>query len=313
MKAKLGYLLPTREHIMQGRHEAAPLLRLAEKAEALGFDSIWVGDSVLARPRHEPLTLLAAVAGRTKRVNLGTAVLVVPLRNPVLLAHQIATLDQVSDGRVLLGVGAGIDAPNVRAEFEAGGAPFDKRFGRMLESVQLMRALWTGEPVSWDGRWKVEGGRLAPKPVQPGGPPMWGGGSAPASLTRAARHFDGWFPTGPGDPAVWGAKWASVKEQAIAAGRDADAMTGALYLTLAVSDTAERAEANLVAYLNNYYGALGPKMRASEACYAGPPDGTGRWLKGFIDAGASHLVLRFAGDHDSQLETVSRVRRDLGF
>ena len=313
MKAKLGYLLPTREHIMQGRHDAAPLLRLAEKAEALGFDSVWVGDSVLARPRHEPLTLLAAVAGRTSRVNLGTAVLVVPLRNPVLLAHQIATLDQVSDGRVLLGVGAGIDAPNVRAEFEAGGAPFDKRFGRMLESVRLMRALWTGEPVSWDGRWKVEGGRLAPKPVQPGGPPMWGGGSAPASLTRAARHFDGWFPTGPNDATVWGAKWASVKEQATAAGRDAGVMTGALYLTLAVADSAEKAEANLVAYLNNYYGALGPKMRASEACYAGPPDGTGRWLEGFIDAGASHLVLRFAGDHDSQLEAVSRMRQDLGF
>lgn len=313
MTAKLGYLLPTREHIMQGRHEAAPLLRLAEKAEALGFDSVWVGDSVLARPRHEPLTLLAAVAGRTRRVQLGTAVLVVPLRNPVLLAHQIATLDQVSDGRVLLGVGAGIDAANVRAEFEAGGAPFEKRFGRMLEAIGLMRKLWSGEPVHWDGRWKVEGGRLAPKPVQPGGPPMWGGGSAPASLTRAARQFDGWFPTGPGDPVAWGSKWTSVKEQARAAGRNADAMTGALYLTLAVADTAEKAEEHLVAYLNNYYGALGPKMRASEACYAGPPDGSGRWLKGFIDAGASHLVLRFAGDHDRQLETVSRMRQDLGF
>lgn len=313
MKPQIGYLLPTREQIMRGEHEAAPLLRLAEKAETLGFDSVWVGDSVLARPRHEPLTLLAAVAGRTRRVKLGTAVLVVPLRNPVLLAHQIATLDQVSDGRLLLGVGAGIDAPNVRAEFAAASAPFEKRFGTMLESVRLMRALWTGEAVEWDGRWKVTRGRLAPKPVQPGGPPMWGGGSAPASLTRAAKHFDGWFPTGPADAAVWGAKWQSVKAQARAAGRDADAMTGALYLTLSVAETAEKAEEHLVAYLDSYYGALGPKMRAGEACYAGPPDGTGRWLKGFIDAGASHLVLRFAGDHDSQLEAVARMRRELGF
>ncbi len=313
MKAQIGYLLPTREQIMRGQHEAAPLLRLAEKAEALGFDSVWVGDSVLARPRHEPLTLLAAVAGRTRRIKLGTAGLVVPLRNPVLMAHQIATLDQVSDGRVLLGVGAGIDAPNVHAEFEAAGAPFEKRFGTMLESIRLARRLWSGEVVDWDGRWKVKGGRLAPMPVQRGGPPIWGGGSAPASLTRAARHFDGWFPTGPADPAAWGQKWQSVKAQAREAGRDADAMTGALYLTLAVADTAEKAEENLVGYLNNYYGALGPKMRTNEACYAGPPDGTGRWLKGFIDAGASHLVLRFAGDHDLQLEAVARMRRDLAF
>lgn len=313
MKAQIGYLLPTRERIMRGEHETGPLLTLAEKAESLGFDSVWVGDSLLARPRHEPLTLLAAVSGRTRRVKLGTAVLVVPMRNPVLLAHQIATLDQVSDGRVLLGVGAGIDAPNVKAEFESAGAPWDKRFGTMLEAVRLMRRLWTGEPVDWDGRWKVAHGRLAPLPVQPGGPPMWGGGSAPASLTRAARHFDGWFPTGPADPAVWGEKWASVKEQARAAGRDADAMTGALYLTLSVADNAEKAEENLMAYLNNYYGALGPKMRAGEACYAGPPEGTGQWLRSFIEAGARHLVLRFAGDHDRQMETVSRMRRDMGF
>lgn len=312
MPAQIGYLLPTREQIMRGKHEAGPLLRLAEKAEDLGFDSVWAGDSLLARPRHEPLTLLAAVSGRTRRVKLGTAVLVVPIRNPVLMAHQIATLDQVSDGRVLLGVGAGIDAPNVHAEFAAAGKTFEKRFGTMLESVRLMRALWSGEPVDWEGRWKVAAGRLAPKPVQPGGPPMWGGGSAPASLTRAARHFDGWFPTGPADAAVWGTKWESVKVQAREAGRNPAAMTGALYLTLAVADTPERAEENLMAYLNNYYGALGPKMRAGEACYAGPPEGTGRWLKSFIDAGARHLVLRFAGDHDRQMETVSRLRRDMG-
>ena len=313
MKTQIGYLLPTRERIMRGEHETGPLLGLAERAEGLGFDSVWVGDSLLARPRHEPLTLLAAVSGRTRQVKLGTAVLVVPMRNPVLLAHQIATLDQVSDGRVLLGVGAGIDAPNVQAEFAAAGAPWDKRFGTMLEAVWLMRKLWTGEPVEWDGRWKVAHGRLAPKPVQPGGPPMWGGGSAPASLTRAARHVDGWFPTGPADPAAWGQKWESVKAEARAAGRNADAMTGALYLTLSVADNAEKAEENLMAYLNNYYGALGPKMRAGEACYAGPPEGTGRWLEGFIEAGARHLVLRFAGDHERQMETVSKMRRDMGF
>ena len=99
MALSIGYLLPTREQIMEGRPEAAPLLTLAEKAEGLGYDSLWVGDSLLARPRHEPLTLLAGVAGRVGRVQLGTAVLLPAFRNPVVIAHQIATLDQISEGR----------------------------------------------------------------------------------------------------------------------------------------------------------------------------------------------------------------------
>ena len=99
MTLRIGYLLPTRESVMEGRPEAGPLLALAERAEQLGYDSVWVGDSVLARPRHDAITLLAAAAARTKRVKLGTAVLLLPaLRNPVLLAHQVATLDQVSGG-----------------------------------------------------------------------------------------------------------------------------------------------------------------------------------------------------------------------
>ena len=87
MTCKIGYLLPTRESVMEGRPEAEPLLKLAERAEQLNFDSVWVGDSIIARPRHEPMTLLAGVAGRTKRVKLGTAVLLPALRNPVILAH----------------------------------------------------------------------------------------------------------------------------------------------------------------------------------------------------------------------------------
>lgn len=123
MTLRIGYLLPTRESIMEGRPEAEPLLNLAERAEQLGYDSVWVGDSLLARPRHEPITLLAGVAARTKRVKLGTAVLLPALRNPVLLAHQIATLDQISAGRIILGIGIASDVPNIRAEFRAAGVP----------------------------------------------------------------------------------------------------------------------------------------------------------------------------------------------
>jgi probable F420-dependent oxidoreductase len=312
MAPKIGYLLPTREGIMQGRPEAAPLLALAERAEALGYDSVWVGDSLLARPRHEPLTLLAGVAGRTRRVALGTAVLLPALRNPVLLAHQVATLDQVSEGRVILGVGIAADVPNIRAEFAAAGVPFEKRIGRMLEQLRLCRALWTGEPVDWDGRWRVEGGVLGPTPHRPGGPPIWGGGSVPAALKRAGRYFDGWFPTGP-DAATFGTQWTEVQAIAREAGRDPGALTGAIYLTLAVDDNAAGAEARINGFLEDYYGQPAELLRRRQACYGGPAEGAATWLKTYADAGASHLVLRFAGDHDRHLETLAQVRAELGW
>src|SRR3984893_9811458 len=206
MALRIGYLLPTREHIMAGQPRAAPLLELAERAEGLGFNSIWAGDSLLARPRHEPLTLLAAVATRIGSVEIGTAVLLPALRNPVLLAHQVATLDQIAEGRLILGVGIAADVPNIRAEFAAAGVPFDKRVGRMMEGLRLARALWSGEPVDWDGRWKVEHGVLGPTPHRPHGPRLWIGGSLPASLERAARFFDGWMPITP-DAAELARQW----------------------------------------------------------------------------------------------------------
>src|SRR4029079_4040036 len=125
-----------RERVMDGRPETGPLLALAERAERLGFDSIWVGDSVTAKPRHDPLTLLAAVAARTKKAELGTAVLLSALRNPVLLAHQAATLDRLCEGRLILGIGIAADTPAVRREFEATGVPFDKRVARMNEAMR---------------------------------------------------------------------------------------------------------------------------------------------------------------------------------
>ena len=180
MSVKIGYLLPTRERIMDHEPSTVRLIELAEKAETLGYDSLWVGDSLFARPRHEPMTLLAGVATRTQRVELGTAVLLPALRNPVLLAHQAATLDQLCEGRLILGLGIAGDVPNIRAEFEAAGVPFEKRVGRLLEGVKLCRALWSGEEVNWDGLWSVKGATLGPTPARPGGPLLGQGGTSRA-------------------------------------------------------------------------------------------------------------------------------------
>jgi probable F420-dependent oxidoreductase len=311
MAPRIGYLLPTREQIMEGRPGAAPLLDLAARAESLGYDSVWVGDSLLARPRHEPLTLLAGVAGRVKRVELGTAVLLPALRNPVLLAHQVATLDQVSEGRLILGVGFAADVPNIRAEFAAAGVPFEKRIGRMMEGLRLCRALWTGEPVTWDGRWQVAGGTLAPTPHRPGGPPLWIGGNLQASLERAGRWFDGWFPIAP-DAATFARQWAEVKAIAAAAGRDPAALSGAMYLTVCLDEDASRANTRLDAFLERYYGQPASVLRRRQAHYAGSPSGIAPWLNGYAEAGASHLVLRFAGDHERHLEALAGVWSSIG-
>jgi alkanesulfonate monooxygenase SsuD/methylene tetrahydromethanopterin reductase-like flavin-dependent oxidoreductase (luciferase family) len=200
MMPKIGYLLPTREQIMEGRPQTGPLLSLAERARGLGFDSVWVGDSLTARPRHDPLTLLAAVAGRLPGLTIGTAVLLPALRNPVILAHQVATLDQLSEGRLMLGVGFAADVANIRAEFAAAGVPFEQRIGRMLEGLRLCKALWSGRPVDWDGRWRTTQAVVAPTPFRPGGPPLWIGGNLPASLNRAGKYFDGWFRLPPAHP-----------------------------------------------------------------------------------------------------------------
>ena len=312
MTVSIGYLLPTRERIMRGSHDASTILNLASRAEDLGFDSVWIGDSLLARPRHDPITMLAAIAARTSAVELGTAVLLPALRNPVVLAHQFATLDQISQGRVILGVGIAADVPNIRAEFAAAGVPFEKRVGRMMEGLRLCQAFWRGEPVDWKGRWPVEQGVLAPTPHRPGGPPIWGGGSAPASLTRAGKNFDGWFPTGP-DAAGWGQGWKVVKQAASDAGRDPDDLTGALYLTMAIGDDAATAQKQIDDYLEEYYGIHAAMLAKTMACYAGPAEGAAQWLQDYADAGASHLVLRFAGDNEKHMDDISRIRENLGW
>lgn len=304
----LGYLLPTREQVMLGRSDAGELLQLAARAEQLGFDSLWAGDSLLARPRHDPLTLLAAIAARSVRPLLGTAILMPVLRNPVVLAQQVATIDQLSGGRFVLGVGIGADNPAVRAEFVAAGVPFADRLGRTLEGLRLCRALWSGERVTWTGRWQLDGQTLGPRPARPGGPPIWMATMVDAGFERTGRLFDGWLPIGPDDPAVYRDRWDRVCASSAAAGRTG-AVTGAMYLTVSLHDDPDEAERRLDAYLAQYYSPVpATLMRRVQACYAGATAGLAAWLERFVGAGASHLVLRFAGDQARHLEEVARLR-----
>src|SRR5512132_3518935 len=247
MTVEFGVLLPPREAVMSGRAETAPLLAMAERAEAAGFDSVWIGDSLIARPRHEPLTLLAAVAARTRRVRLGTGVLLPALRNPVGLAQVVATLDRIAEGRVILGVGIAANTPPIHKEFAAAGVPWERRVGRYLETLEICRALWSRDGVSFSGKhFTLDNVTMEPKPHRPGGPPIWIGGSGPTALRDAAR-FDAWFPTGPGVE-FFAEHFPKIQAAARAAGRAADAVTGAAYVTLALDPDRAAADKRLHAF-----------------------------------------------------------------
>jgi len=294
MTVEFGVLIPTRESVMSGRMETAPLLTMAERAEAAGFDSVWIGDSLVARPRHEPLTLMAAIAARTRRVRIGTGVLLPALRNPVVLAHVVGTLDRVAEGRIILGVGIAGDMPAIRKEFAAAGVPWDRRVGRFLEILAICQALWTRDGVSFSGKhFTLDNVTMEPKPHRPGGPPIWIGGSGPTALREAAR-FDAWFPTGP-SVEFFAEHFPKIQAAARAAGRKPDAVTGAAYVTLAFDPNPAAAEQRLHSFLETYYSSPARTVMARQATYAGPIEGGAEWLQRWIDAGARHISLRFAG------------------
>jgi len=308
MPVEFGVLIPTRETIMSGRPETGPLLTMAERAEAAGFDSVWIGDSITAKPRHEPLTLMAAIAARTRRVRIGTGVLLPALRRPVVLAHLIATVDRLAEGRVILGVGIVGDNPASRKEFTHLGIPWERRVGRFLETIEICRALWQRDNVSFAGKhFTLDGATVEPKPHRPGGPPIWIGGNGPTALREAAR-FDAWFPTGPSAEA-FAEQFPRIQAAARAAGRPAGAVAGAAYVTLALDPNKAAAEQRLHRFLETYYAAPAAAMMARQATYAGPIEGCVEWLQRWIDAGASHLAFRFAGgDQLAQVdETAARL------
>jgi alkanesulfonate monooxygenase SsuD/methylene tetrahydromethanopterin reductase-like flavin-dependent oxidoreductase (luciferase family) len=306
MSVEFGVLLPTRESVMSGRPETAPMLTMAERAEKAGFDSVWIGDSLIARPRHEPLTLLAAVAARTTRVRVGTAVLLPALWSPVVLAHVIGTLDRVAEGRVILGMGIATDTPAIRKEFAAAGVPFERRVGRFLETLEICRALWSRDHVSFSGKhFTLDDVTMEPKPHRPGGPPIWIGGSGPTALREAAR-FDAWFPTGP-SVEFFAEKFPGVQAAARMGGRSPDDdVLGTAYITLALGPNKAAAEQQMDTFLETYYAAPAKVIRARQAGYSGPIEGAVEFLQRWIDAGCRHIALRFAGgDQLAQVDAVA--------
>src|SRR6202011_2995799 len=295
---KAGLLLPSREAVLWADSDLSFVVDAARRAEQAGYDSVWVGDSLLARPRGEPLTLLAAVAGATTRVALGTAVLLPLLRHPLSMAHALATLDRVAEGRLIVGIGPGAELPGTHAELAALGVPSDRRVGAMLSAVERCRRLWRNEEP---------GIELQPRPFQPGGPPIWLGGGGPRMLRLAGATFDGWLPLSP-TPATYEIGLRAVRDAAEKVGRDPDSVATGVYLTVAVADTPEEAAREADGYVSAYYGAPAEVMARTMALHAGTLESAAEWFAAYRSAGARHLVVRLArpglGDYN---ETVRQL------
>jgi alkanesulfonate monooxygenase SsuD/methylene tetrahydromethanopterin reductase-like flavin-dependent oxidoreductase (luciferase family) len=289
-----GILLPTREVILSKRSDPSSIYELGDRAEALGFHSVWVGDSLTARPRLEPLNTLAAVGSRTRRIRLGTAVYLAALRHPVLVAHSVATLDWLSGGRVDLGIGySRPNDPVQEQEFKALGLDIRQRIRMSEELVHVVRRLWREDNVSHTGTFtRFEHATLEPKPIQPGGVPIWlASNNVEPGLKRVGRMADGWL-NNITRPEVYRECLQKIRTYAAGAGRDPDTIQAGLYLTLAGGDEDVLAEGR--AFLSQYYNRPYEAVAKAMLCVMGSWDEVVDRIEAYGEAGAQTTILRFA-------------------
>jgi alkanesulfonate monooxygenase SsuD/methylene tetrahydromethanopterin reductase-like flavin-dependent oxidoreductase (luciferase family) len=301
-KINFGVLLPTREAVMSGRSDPSTLIQLAERAEALGFSSVWAGDSLTARPRIDALTTLAAVGARTHRVRLGTAIFLAALRNPIMLAYQLASLDWITGGRIDLGVGYGrAKEPAAEHEFKILGLDPSARMKMSEELIQVMRRLWREKDVSHAGKFtSFEHVTLEPKPLQPDGVPIWiASNNVEPGLKRVARLGDAWI-NNIKSPEIFAECWQKIRGYAADAGRDPSSIHACIYFTLAAGgkDAVLEGQTFLAQYYNRSYEAVANAM----LCVTGTWDEAIDWMEKYVEAGARTVVLRFATN--DQLRTL---------
>ena len=306
-KPKIGVLLPTRGLLLGGEQPANAdrILRMAERVEAAGLDSVWVGDSLVAKPRLEPLAALGAIAARTSRVRLGTAVLLPALRHPVLLAQTMATVDLISGGRLIIGAGVGgAFNDEQRGEWKAAGVDPTRRARRFEEIVEIVKGLGPGEPYDFKGRhFDFDAVTMRPSTTQPGGIPVLMAthyrAGRPAQIDRAARLSDGIIAISD-TPDEFSQVIAQVEAKAAELGRDPAHFDQTFYLTVNVDSDLDRGRRDAEDFLTAYYGAeiWGTRW--------GPFGGTERVaerMAEYADAGARTLVVRLATyDPERQLD-----------
>jgi len=272
------------------------------RAEALGFPSAWTGEQVIgSMPHLSPIETMTYAAACTERLRLGCMLFVTPLYSPVHLAKSLSTLDQLSRGRIEIGVGTG----GRFRMFSAFGVDPTSVVARFTEGLRLMKALWTEPRVTFDGRfWQLEQAAMEPKPFQKPWPPIWFGASHPAALRRAARLGDGFFGAGSSTTAQFADQVRVVRDALAELGRDAARFPIAKRVYIGVDDDPERGRRRVAASLNDLYGYFG--LSGIEAVgVSGPPDACVRALRDVVEAGAELILLNPLFDEAEQMERLA--------
>jgi len=269
-----------------GEFDPAAFRSYFARAEELGFHSAWAQETMLgSKPQFGPVEAMTYAAACTQRLRLGCAVFISTLYSPVHLAKSLSTLDQLSRGRIEIGVGTG--GPG--RQFAAFGADPQRYVARFTEGLALMKALWTDSRVTFDGEfWQLADAPMEPKPFQKPFPPVWVGGSAPTALRRAVRLGNGFFGAGSTPTAKFADQVQIVREALNESGRPVRDFPIAKRVYVAVDEDAGRARKRMNAELERLYGFRSEGIEA--AAVAGAPADCARELQKVAEAGAELIL-----------------------
>ncbi|MFL6797506.1 MAG: LLM class flavin-dependent oxidoreductase [Xanthobacteraceae bacterium] len=287
--------------------DAKALVEYGVRMEQLGFDSVWVWDHILLGvdpnfPLIESLILLTAIAARTTRIKLGTGVLVLPMRNPVILAKQLASMDQLSDGRLLMGMASGW----YRREFNAIGVPFEQRGKIMDENLDILKRFWTEDLVTAKFRnYDIPAGVMFPKPVQKPHPPLLIGGYVDRVLQRAAVSGDGWL-TYFYRPESFAKSWQKIRGFAREAGKDPDKLLNASQLPIFVGKPRQAVESQMMEWLTKEWDFAAWSESTKESAIMGTVDECVEQLKAHLAVGTQKLIFVPYKYQMEQIETIAR-------
>jgi probable F420-dependent oxidoreductase len=269
-----------------------------QRAEELGFHSAWTQESVLGSARNlAPIETMTYAAANTDRLRLGCAVFVTPLHSPIHLAKSLSTLDQLSGGRLEVGVATG----GRGRMFSAFGVD-DRIVGRFTEGLALMKECWTQSRVTFQGRfWQVDGAAMEPKPLQTPHPPIWIGGNHPAAVRRAVRLGAGFFGAGSSTTAQFAEQVRVVRDALGESGRDPDSFQIAKRVYVALDDEPARAREHMETALRRHYGRAG----MVSAAVTGTPEQCVNGVREVVDAGAELIQLNPMVDENEQMERLA--------
>ena len=294
-RVPLGVAIP--QTFLDGRPEPRRVRDYLTRAEALGFESAWVIEQILGGiPSLEPLSLLTWAAAVTERLRLGSAVLLSVLRSPVHLAKSLATLDHLSHGRLIVGVGLGANTPI----YPAFGMAVERRAERFGEGLRLMKRLWTEPRVTFDGRfWRLAAARMEPKPFQRPHPPLWFGAHHPNALKRAVELGQGFIGAGSASTAKFIEEVRTLRSLLAEAGRDPATFGVGKRVYIAIDADRGRAERRLADWFGAFYGS---RELAERVAVRGEPAECVDRLREIVEGGARFLMLHPVFDELEHLE-----------